>query len=139
MKSNFEFKFFITLGWSRNTLTEMKSMDLIHVTQLFISNLLVFISCCLYFQYRIKKDVFPKFVMKINRDNNKNEIKFYYNIKNLLTEIENERGNVVVMIQNFIIPRSKQASLLRYEVTDGFKTKAFILLNQYDITSFPYL
>jgi len=44
-----------------------------------------------------------------------------------------------MVVQSFIIPKTKQASLLRYEVTGNSKIKAYILLNQYDITSFPHL
>jgi hypothetical protein len=84
-------------------------------------------------------DVFPKYIMKVNRGFENNEIKFFYTQKSLYENIMYEWGKGEIVVQNYITPKSKHASLLRYEITSEQKIKAYILLNQFDISKFPYL
>lgn len=84
--------------------------------------------------------MFPKYVMKLNRNTDQNEIKFFYNYRTLWDDIKNEWGNAEnITIQNFIVPKTKHASILRYEVSHSGKIKAYILVNNESIADFPYL
>ena len=77
--------------------------------------------------------------MKLNRGEASNETRLFYSSKLLFSEILNEWGNAEMVVQSYITPKSKQASLLRYEVNENFKIKAFILLNDQTISEFPFL
>jgi len=88
---------------------------------------------------RIQLDVFPKYVMKINKERELNEIKFFYSSKALYENILYEWGKGEIVVQSYIKPKSKQVSLLRYEVRANNQIKAYTLLNQFDISQFPYL
>lgn len=77
--------------------------------------------------------------MKLNRGESSNEIRLFYNQKLLFSEILHEWGNADIVVQTYITPKTKQASLLRYEVNENGKIKAFIILNDQTISNFPFL
>ena len=84
-------------------------------------------------------NVFPKYIMKLNRGTDRNEIKLFYSAKALYTDILDEWGNADMVVQSYILPKSKHASILRYEVGENMKIKAYTVSNPYDISEFPHL
>lgn len=51
----------------------------------------------------------------------------------------NEWGNADLVVQNYIVPKSTQVSLLRYEINENMKIKAYIILSPFNIADIPFL
>jgi hypothetical protein len=88
---------------------------------------------------RIKRSVYPKFAMRYGTKTDLNDILLFYRIKDLYQQILTDWGHFDMVIQPYIICKSRKASMLRYEAYGENMLRAVSISNDHSVTTFPYL
>lgn len=88
---------------------------------------------------RIKNSVYPKYIIKYATKNEGNRVKLFYKLNDVYSQALEDWGDYDMAIQPYIICKSRKTSLLRYEIYNRNMVRSFVISNDKDILSFPYL
>ena len=88
---------------------------------------------------RIKSSIYPKFIIKYPSNANKNRIYLFYKINEVFNQAIEDWGKYDMVIQPFIIGKTRKAAMLRYEVYNKCMIKSYSISSECSITQFPYL
>ncbi|CAI2384509.1 unnamed protein product [Moneuplotes crassus] len=88
---------------------------------------------------RIKKHVYPKYIIRYASKTDRNRIFLFYRLNDVYRQALEDWGKYDMAIQPYIISKSRKVSMTRYEVYHQGMTKSVSISSDYNLIDFPYL
>jgi len=88
---------------------------------------------------RIKSSVYPKYIIRYGTRVDRNYVQLFYKLNDVYQQVLEDWGKYDMVVQPFIISKSRKPSIIRWEVDAKLRVKTFVLTSEHDVSNFPYL